>query len=431
VHILFIHPNYPAQFGHIGHHLVSHYGYCVSFLTRRRATSDAIQILRYEPRGGASRQTHFCSRTFENYVWNSSAVLDALLAHPELRPDAVIAHTGFGASAFVKYAIDAPVINYCEFFYDDSPGFQPFRPDQREPLKLRLRSRVRNAMMLLDLHSADRAYCPTEFQRSTFPCEYQSKLATIPDPLDTNLWRPRNRGKLPRKVGSIDLPADTRLVTYVSRGFERLRGFDMFVQVADRISRQRSDVLFVCVGADRVAYGNDDEFRGYPTYKEMVLSKTGVDRSRFIFTGSIPPAEVAHLLALSDLHVYFTEPFVLSWSLLNALACGCVVLASDTAPVREVICSGRNGLLVDFFDVDRFAQVALDVLHDPAQFAELGREASRRIHERHAMDVAVPRLLRLVEDTINRRHGMSGTTVSALELRNFNTERIVMPCVCS
>jgi glycosyltransferase involved in cell wall biosynthesis len=403
MHILFIHPNLPAQFGHIAHYLATRHGFRISFLTRRKARSDAIEILNYQPRGGANRNTNFCSRTFENYVWNSGAVFSALRNNPQLRPDVVIAHSGFGTSAFVKYAIDAKVISYCELFYDDSPDFQPFRPGDQEPLRLRLRSRGRNAMMLLDLHSADRGYCPTKFQRSTFPREYQSKLATVPDPIDTAIWRPRDQTRLPRKIGSVEIPPNAKIVTYVSRGFERLRGFDIFVEVAARLCKLRSDLLFVCVGSDRVAYGPPDQFSGYPSYKEMVLSKAGVDRSRFIFPGYLPPPDVASILAFSDLHIYLTEPFVLSWSLLNALACGCIVLASDTPPVREVICSGRNGLLRDFFDIDGFVTAALDVLDNPAQFAGLRIEAARRIQERHAMEVAVPRLLRFIEDTIGRR----------------------------
>jgi len=405
VQILFIHPNFPAQFGHIATYLFQHYGYRCTFLTRRKAQSEYMNVLRYAPRGGATAKTHYCSRTFENYVWNSAAVFKRLLDHPDLKPDAVIAHSGFGTAAFGDHAVDCPIINYCEFFYDDSPHHQPFRPGPPEPKTRTLRSRVRNAMMLLDLHCADRGYCPTEFQRNAFPAEYQAKLATIPDPIDTDLWRPRDRTKVARKIGQFDLPENCKVVTYVTRGFEAMRGFDKFVAAADRIARARNDVVFVCIGSEKVSYGNPDDTEGYPSYKEMVLAKAGVDRSRFLFTGSLAPRDVASALALSDLHIYLTEPFVLSWSLLNALCVGCIVLASDTPPVREVISSGRNGLLFDFFDVEALAEKALDVLANPAQYAELGAEASRRIRARHAMNVAVPRLLGFVSDAIAARKG--------------------------
>jgi glycosyltransferase involved in cell wall biosynthesis len=404
VQILFIHPNFPAQFGHIAVYLAKHYGFRCSFLTRKAVKSDLIDIYRYAPRGGATAKTHYCSRAFENYVWNSAAVLKTLMQYSSLKPDAVVAHSGFGTAAFADHALDCPIINYCEFFYEDAPHRQAFRPGPPEPFTRTLRSRVRNTMMLLDLHCADRGYCPTEYQRSAFPAEYQHKLTTLPDPVDMDLWR-RRKDRPQRKIGGVELPAEAKVVTYVTRGFEAMRGFDKFVEVADRICRRRSDVVFLCVGSDKVSYGNPHDLQGYASYKEMVLAQVGVDRSRFIFTGLLPQLEVARALALSDLHIYFTEPFVLSWSLLNALAAGCVVLASDTAPVREMICSGQNGLLADFFDTETFAQVALDVLANPTQYAPLGVEASRRIERRHAMDVAVPRLLSFVNDAISCRRG--------------------------
>jgi len=329
--------------------------------------------------------------------------LRALLRHPDIKPDVIIAHSGYGSAAFVKYAVDVPVINYCELFYDDAPRKTRFRDNEPEPLAILMRNRVRNAMMLLDLYSSDRGYCPTEYQRGTFPREYQSKLSTIPDPIDTDLWRPRDTRGVCRTVATLNLPDNVKIVTYVGRGFERMRGFDKFAEVADRISRARRDVVFVCVGADKSVYGSCREHKGYPSYKEKILTELNVDRSRFIFPGRLAPAALAKLLALSDLHIYLTEPFVLSWSLLNALAVGCAVLASDTPPVREMICSGQNGMLVDFFDIDTFVRTALDILSSPFQYMDLRQEAVRRIQARHAMDVAVPRLLRFVEDAIKHR----------------------------
>jgi len=103
------------------------------------------------------------------------------------------------------------------------------------------------------------------------------------------------------------------------------------------------------------------------------------------------------VLSLSDLHLYFTVPFVLSWSLMDALACGCTVLASDTEPVREMVEDGRNGRLCHFFDVEGFATRAVEVLRDPGAFQHLGRAAAARIRQDYAIDVTLPRLARLFE----------------------------------
>ena len=118
---------------------------------------------------------------------------------------------------------------------------------------------------------------------------------------------------------------------------ESIRGFDIFMRAANIVCRRRSDVQFVMVGDDRVVYGGDAEFTGNRSFKDWVLATESFDLSRFHFAGTLPPTLLAELFSATDLHVYLTVPFVLSWSLMNALACGATVLASDTAPVREMI----------------------------------------------------------------------------------------------
>src|SRR5262249_21976016 len=153
--------------------------------------------------------------------------------------------------------------------------------------------------------------------------------------------------------------------TYVSRGFESMRGFDIFMKAAKRIYQQYPDVVFIVVGSDRICYGGDEKHIRHRTFREHVRAQDEYDLSKFLFAGMVPPRALVDILSLSDLHIYLTVPFVLSWSLLNALACGCTVLASDTAPVREVIQDGSNGLLADFFDVDGLVDKGVAVLKDP------------------------------------------------------------------
>jgi glycosyltransferase involved in cell wall biosynthesis len=182
---------------------------------------------------------------------------------------------------------------------------------------------------------------------------------------------------------------------------ESLRGFDIFMQTAKRIAEQRDDVLFVVVGEDRICYGGDREFTGAKSFKQWVLERDDYDLSRFLFTGLMPTAQLAELLAFTDLHIYLTVPFVLSWSLMDALACGATVLASDTAPVREMIRDGENGLLVNFFDIEGLASRALEVLADPGAFRPLGAAGAAMIRERYSLDVSLPRMLALYEDAID------------------------------
>jgi glycosyltransferase involved in cell wall biosynthesis len=157
--------------------------------------------------------------------------------------------------------------------------------------------------------------------------------------------------------------------------------------------------VFAVVGSDRVCYGGDEKHIGNKTFREHVMAQGDYDHDKFIFTGLIGVSKLVDLWSISDLHIYLTVPFVLSWSMVDALACGCTVLASDTPPVREMIEDGRNGLLCGFFDVDGFAAKAVDVLRDPGAFRHLGEKAVARIHNDYAIDVILPRLARLFEQT--------------------------------
>jgi glycosyltransferase involved in cell wall biosynthesis len=182
-----------------------------------------------------------------------------------------------------------------------------------------------------------------------------------------------------------------------------MRGFDIFMRAARLLYQRRRDVLFVVVGDDRICYGGDEEILGKKSFKQWVLERDDYDLERFVFTGPVPVGTLVQLFALSDLHIYLTVPFVLSWSLMDALACGATVLASDTAPVREMIEHGKNGLLVDFFDAEGLADQAGRVLDAPEQFRPLGQAGVEMIRERYSLDVCLPRMLALYEDAYHAR----------------------------
>lgn len=205
----------------------------------------------------------------------------------------------------------------------------------------------------------------------------------------------------------VKLPEGTRVVTYVSRGFELMRGFDVFMKAADIICRRMKNVVFLVVGSDRVCYGGDQQFVG-GSFLKHVLRTGNYDLSRFFFTGRVPEATLARILALSDLHVYLTVPFVPSWSLLDAMSCGCVVLASDQACVREYITHGRNGLLCDFFDADGIADLAVKALRDPAEYKVLGTAARITVEEEYSLGVSLPRIKKMFEEVAagGRRQSM-------------------------
>lgn len=397
MNLLFVHQNFPAQFGHIARYLIREYGYQCSFVTQRpAAVVEGIRVIPYKPVGGATKQNHYCTRTFENAVAHTHGVYEACKQYPDLKPDLIVGHSGFGSTLFLRELFGCPVLNYFEYYYHAHGSDLDFRREfTPQPLDF-LRSYCRNAMILLDLQNCQAGYCPTAWQRSRFPQEYVPKLDVIFDGVDTDTWH-RQTPDGSRSVGNVRLAPDTRLITYVSRGFETMRGFDVFMKVAKRIYEAMPNVVFAVVGSDRVAYGGDLRYIKEKSFREHVLKQDQYDLSKFVFTGRLSPPELARLLSAGDLHIYLTVPFVLSWSLFDALACGCTVLASDTAPVRELIEHEKTGLLADFYDVDRLAELALRVLRDPPAHRHLGEAGTALIEERYTLKKCLPRMLALYQ----------------------------------
>jgi glycosyltransferase involved in cell wall biosynthesis len=402
MHVLFIHQNFPAQFGHIAAYLARNKGFRCTFISQQTpGTADGIERIQYQLRGGATERTHYSSRTFENVIWHSHGIYDALSQRPDVKPDLIVAHSGFLSTVLLRELYDCPIVNYFEYYYLTRGGDMDFRPDFPNPVANRLRARVRNAHLLLDLEECDAAYSPTLWQRNLFPATYHHKIRTIFDGIDTTLWRPQEG--LPRQIGNWSIPEGMRVVTYVSRGLESIRGFDIFMKVAKRLCDLRKDVIFFVVGEDRICYGGDADFTGSSSFKQWVLAREDYDLSRFIFTGLLPTPQLVDLFSLSDLHIYLTVPFVLSWSLMDALACGVTVLCSDTPPVREMIQHEQNGLLADFFDIDGFVDQAGKVLDAPREYRPLGQAGVALIREKYSLDVSLPRMLQLYEDAVQNR----------------------------
>ncbi len=402
MHVLFIHQAFPAQFGRLALELARRHGWQCSFVVRHLSrcptpTPEMLQRLRIIALPRESRQSGPApwNQSLGSFLQLCGTVNDVVRSRPELRPDLVVSHCGLGPSLFLRELLACPFVHYFEYYLGrprhdliyrvDLPAvdFAPFYP------------RCINAGTLLGLVDGPHGYTPTHYQRQSFPERFRSRIEVHFDGIDTELYRPRNgsaRAELTSLLGGRSLPAGTRLVTFVARGLESMRGFDLFLRLAGRIARQRPDVLFAVAGGDESYYGWDHQVTGGISFKQWALARTDCDPSRLVFLGQIEPEQLAVVLRHSDLHINLTVPFVLSWSLFNALACGCVVLASDVEPVREVIEPGVNGLVEPLFDIDSLAETALRVLDDPAAYQPLGRAARATIEERYSLEVAVPAL---------------------------------------
>lgn len=406
--LLFVHPNFPGQFGPVLSRLSKQPDMECVFLSKNASGMHAgVRCIPFKLRGDASQFTHYCSRLFERAVWSAHAVYEACDA-AQLNPDVIIGHSGFGTTVFLQELYRCPIVNLFEYYYHAHHSDHDFRPDFPPPAISRLRTHARNAMILLALQSCTAGYAPSAWQKSLFPKEYASKLEVIPDGIDTELWK---RGPVPRRIGSEVIDDDMRIVTYVARGLEAYRGFDIFVRVANRIAQEMRNVLFVVVGSDRVCYGNDLDHIKTKTFREHVIEMEHPDLTRFRFLGTLPKPQLANLLSMSDLHLYLTVPFVLSWSLLNALACECIVLASDVAPVREVIHHEHTGLLGNFFDVEGLAAQAIRVLRDPQQYRQLGLEGRALVEREYGLDKVVPQFVSLFEKVVTQNQKQRASAV--------------------
>ncbi len=399
--ILFVHQNFPAQYRHVAPALARRGGTQVIGLGENAGEAlPGVQHIRYKAPPGGAKETHRYVRRFETAVYRGQHVARACLSLNErgFRPDIICCHPGWGEGLYLRDVWpDAKLLYYFEFFYRSSGADVGFDPPGPVPIDDACRVRTLNATHLLSLDQADWGQTPTRWQASRFPDWARARMSVIHEGVDTDLIRrqPEPRFELPDGRA---LAAGDEVVTFVGRGLEPYRGFHVFMRSLPEIQARRPRAQVVLVGGDDPHYGSKPREGG--SWKEVLLAELGerLDLSRIHFTGKVPHAQLQTLMSLSSAHVYLTYPFVLSWSMLEAMACGCLVVGSRTSPVEEVIEHGRNGLLVDFFSPDEIAAAVVRALEDPAAMAPLREAARRTVQEGYDLKrVCLPRHLDLVD----------------------------------
>ncbi|MBU0969370.1 MAG: glycosyltransferase, partial [Proteobacteria bacterium] len=230
--------------------------------------------------------------------------------------------------------------------------------------------------------ACDHGICPTHWQKAQFPAEFHKKLSVIHDGINTNFFIPAPDKKL--VLPGLDLSQAKEVVTYTARGFEPYRGFPQFIESIPHILAKRPDVHIVIVGEDRVCYSS--KLPDGQTYKRRMAQKIDLDPDRVHFVDPLPYGKYLEVLQTSTVHVYLTVPFVLSWSLLEAMACGCLVVASNTPPVKEVIQDGVNGVLTELFMPDKIAEKIVACLEYPSFMENIKKNARKTIIERYGLD---------------------------------------------
>jgi glycosyltransferase involved in cell wall biosynthesis len=401
--VLFLHPNFPAQYRHVATVLGHDPKNQVVFGTKNERPEWKIPGVKkalFNPSRDPHPGTHHYVRPLESAVLYGQAVFRMAdqLKEQGFVPDVICGHSGWGPTLFVKDAFPGvPLLCYFEWFYHAYGSDANFDPSDPLSIDDVARIRIKNAPILVDLYSCDWGLSPTYWQRSQFPPEFQSKISVMHDGVDTDYFKPNPGAKL--VLPNLDLSHVDELVTYVARGMEPYRGFPEFIESVAYIQERRPNCHVVVVGSDRVCYGKS--LPDGKSYKEHMLEKVPLDLSRVHFVGALPYGQYLKVIQASQAHIYLTRPFVLSWSMIESLSTGCLVIGSDTQPVREVIEHGKNGLLADFFSPKEIADRVDEVMDHPDRMAELRKNARETVLERYALKDLVFRHIQLIEDVAN------------------------------
>ncbi len=403
--VLFVHYDFPSQFRGLAAHYLGQPGARVAAICQQDTSAqlEGVIFSHYQPPGPSVLGLHPLTGGVETHVRRGAAVRDAAraLAAQGVEPDLIYLHPGWGEGLFLAEVFPrAKRIVYCEHYYrmeGADVGFDPQFPAWPDlPAALVMR----NTPTLMALNDCHAAVSPTAWQRDGFPAHWHAMIEVIHEGVDTDLIRPAPNAVLNLGDGIAPIRAGDEVLTYVTRHFEPYRGFHSFMRALPRIMELRPDCRVVIVGKEGAGYGPTPP--PGDTWLRKFMRENPVDPARVHLMPHLPYPLHLTLLQVSACHVYLTYPFVLSWSLVEALSAGCLVVGSDTPPVREVIRHGGNGLLVDFFDAGQLAATVAQALGDPARHAHLRREARRTAVERFDQRrVCLPAHLRMAERVLS------------------------------
>jgi glycosyltransferase involved in cell wall biosynthesis len=401
--ILFIHQNFPAQYRHLAPTLLQRGDRVEAIGGPTARALPGVPLHRYDPMpAGGIPACHEWASDLQTKALRAQAVGTVLekLRAEGLRPDLLIGHSGWGELLAVKDVLPGvPVLHQVEYVYKMEGGDSDFDPEfRRDNWWQRSRLRLRRATQLLALQDLDWGLTPTPWQASTVPEEYRSRLSVIHEGIDTEAICPDGEARVHLQKAGLSFAPGDEVITYVARNLEPYRGFHVLLRMLPRLQQLRPTAHVVIVGGEGVSYGAPPAGGG--SWKSQLLRELGnqLDLRRVHFVGQVPHGVLHGLLRVSAAHVYLTYPFVLSWSLLEAMSCGALVVGSATGPVQDVIRHGENGLLVDFFDQQGLAETLAAVLADPQAAAPLRQAAREEVVRRFDLRrICLPQLLELVD----------------------------------
>lgn len=380
--ILFVHQNFPGQFGHLAAALASR-GHGVMVLTDAvNKRPIAFDVCRYpfQRRDQARNLIGLAAGITAQLDRGEAAgrAAEVLKIKHNYEPDLIIANPGWGEATFLKHVWPkARLLVYAEFCYRARGLDTDFDPEFQKPgVPNDMWVSTRRMPLLAAIDMADHAVSPTHWQQSTFPAAYRDRISVIHDGIDTRLLAPSDAATVTIPGTTIEVRAGDELLTFINRNLEPFRGYHTFMRALPKVMAARPNARVIIVGGNDVSYG-----AAAPpgtTWHKVFLDEvaTRIDLSRMHFVGRVPYPTFVELMKVTRVHAYLTYPFVLSWSMLEAMAAGALVIGSATPPVREVIRDGENGRLVDFFDYDAWSTAIIEGLAEPQRFMAL-RQAAR------------------------------------------------------
>lgn len=402
MNILFFHRNFPGQFQHLVTALARNPMNSVFFITDdENKQINGVTKLVYKIEQDVPEDCHPYLKNLEEAVMHGQNAADIALMIKQrgIKPDVIFSFP-WGGGLFMKDIFpDVPLILYCEWFYNaDSADIKFSGINLTEDERAHIR--CKNSKLFLELDACDIGISPTNWQKSQFPKEYQDKIKVLHEGIDTEFFVPDENAKFIVKDKGLELSAADEVITYVTRGMEPYRGFPQFMQVIEKLLKTRPNAHFIIAGDDVACYGQ--ALPDGMTYKEKMLKELDIDLNRVHFVGTIPSDEYLKLLQISSAHIYLTYPFVLSWSLLEAMSTGCCIIASDTQPVLEVMEDNLNGLLVNLYDVQQIQEKVEFALDNKDKMKEIRENARQTVIDKYSLRDSLAQQISLLKIISNQ-----------------------------
>ncbi len=406
MNVLFVHQGFPGQYLHICRALAQqgqHRLVAMGMQQPRHPLPKGVQHVIYGASRGNGKDVHPLALETETKVIRAEACAAAAeqLKRQGFQPDIICGHPGWGELLFLPYVWPGvPILMYQEFFYQIQGFDYNFDLEFQAEINWQkcAKAQMKNANTLLNLEASRWNVAPTSFQRSSFPERFHQRISVIHDGIDAAAAPAKpNAGLTLTLRDGQQLRQGEPIITFVNRTIEPYRGCHSFIRSIPHIQQLQPEARIVIVGAEQgVSYGSvcpDGEWKD----RFMAEIERSHNPSRLHFAGSLGYADFLTLLKLSQAHVYLTYPFVLSWSLLEAMSTACPIVGSATAPVMEVIQDGRNGLLVDFFNPRGIAEAVDQLLSDRKLARQLGEQARKDAQARYSLERCLPRQLELID----------------------------------